>query len=239
MRLPRLGQSRILDDIQGIFIGLTSAALSLVILNSAGLITGQAAGIARIIAHFSGLSFGSAFFLANLPFYAFGARALGPGFALRSFACVTALSLLVSYLPGLMHFDRLQPGIAAVAFGVLCGLGLLAVVRHGASLGGISMMAVAIQSRWPHLRAGYVQLACDLVIFACASLIMERRAWLWSLLGAVILNLVLAWNHVPGRYNGFVGKARPLGRPAAGGDNRANAQGTDAGPRHGPKDTTP
>lgn len=49
-------------------------------------------------------------------------------------------------------------------------------------------------------RAGYVQLLVDAVIFAVATLLFPLSVVGWSLLGAVVLNLVITFNHRRDRY---------------------------------------
>ncbi|MAM83400.1 MAG: membrane protein [Acidobacteria bacterium] len=190
-----------LDDVQGLSFGLLSTALGFVCLQAAGLMTGQTAGLAIIVAHLTGWSFGLCFFVVNLPFYLIGHRLTGPGFILRTFVCVTILSVLVAFLPGLFTFKALNPLAAAIAFGVLVGLGLLGIIRHGGSLGGIGIAALVIQARWK-IPAGYVQLASDILIFCCGLFLFPLDLMLNSFIGAVILNAVIAWNHRPGRYIG-------------------------------------
>jgi uncharacterized membrane-anchored protein YitT (DUF2179 family) len=51
-------------------------------------------------------------------------------------------------------------------------------------------------------RAGWTQLILDLVIILISLLVIPAPAVLLSAIGAVLLNLVLAMNHRPGRYIG-------------------------------------
>ena len=60
----------LIDDIQGISLGVFLAGIGLHMLTTLGLITGQTAGIAVIISYLTGFSFGIVFFFVNLPFYA-------------------------------------------------------------------------------------------------------------------------------------------------------------------------
>lgn len=62
-------------------------------------------------------------------------------------------------------------------------------------------MAYDLQERlgW---RAGWVQLGFDLLLFACAALILPLDLVLWSLLGAAILNAIIGINHRRDRYVG-------------------------------------
>jgi uncharacterized membrane-anchored protein YitT (DUF2179 family) len=73
--------------------------------------------------------------------------------------------------------------------------------RHGASLGGINVLALHLQARrgWS---AGRVQMACDALIVATAFAWVEPSRIALSVLGAVALNMVVAVNHKPGRYLG-------------------------------------
>jgi uncharacterized membrane-anchored protein YitT (DUF2179 family) len=83
--------------------------------------------------------------------------------------------------------------------GILIGFGLLGLYRHRASLGGIGILAIYIQDRFK-IPAGLVQLAFDLCVMAAAFFVVSPMTVLWSLLSAVILNLLLTINHRSDRY---------------------------------------
>ncbi|WP_103333468.1 YitT family protein [Pseudotabrizicola formosa] len=187
------------EDAQGLSLGVLLCTLGLQFLTHAGLITGQTAGIAVIISYLSGWGFGPVFFLINLPFYALAWVRLGPAFTVKSLISVTALSLGVELMPLGFRIDSLSVPLAAVIFGALTGLGLLAMFRHNGSLGGLGMLALLIQDRFG-FRAGYVQLCVDAVIFGVAALLFPLHVVIWSLLGAVVLNLIIAINHRRDRY---------------------------------------
>lgn len=187
------------EDAQGILVGVTMCAFGVLLLTSAGLVTGQTAGLAVLISYATGMDFGAAFFLVNLPFYALALRRMGLRFTCKTFAAVAGLSLLSMILPQVIRFDLLHPGAAAVLFGLISGTGLLALFRHGASLGGVGIVALYLQDR-TGFRAGVTQLAFDAVVFALALTVMPWSAVAWSLLGAVVLNLVIAVNHRRDRY---------------------------------------
>ncbi|KAA9009304.1 YitT family protein [Histidinibacterium aquaticum] len=187
------------EDVQGLAIGLLSAAVGLTFLTHLGFLTGQTAGLALIISYLSGWSFGVVFFLVNLPFYALAWKRLGPEFTLKSLACVAILSVLVDLMPLGLTFETLNPVLGTVIFGVLTGFGLLGVFRHKASLGGLGVVALLAQDHLG-IRAGYVQLAVDVALFAVAFFLFPTGVVLYSLFGAVILNGVIAFNHRRDRY---------------------------------------
>lgn len=189
----------ILDDVQGLALGVFLCGLGLHVLTYLGLITGQTAGIAVIISYLTGWSFGLVFFLVNLPFYLLAYRRLGLEFTVKSLICVTLLSLVTDYLPLGFTIQSLHPALGAVMFGAFVGIGLLAMFRHNGSLGGLGVVALMVQDRYG-FRAGYVQLITDAVIFGVAAFLFPLSVVAWSLLGAVVLNLMITFNHRRDRY---------------------------------------
>lgn len=188
-----------LDDAQGIAFGGFMAAIGLTVLTHLGFVTGQTAGLAVLIAYATGWEFGLVFFAVNLPFYWFGYKRLGLAFTLKSFISVGILSGLMLVMPDWIRFDSINPVVGAVMFGAITGSALLALFRHGASLGGIGILALYLQDR-TGFRAGYTQLIFDIVLFAVALTIRDPVTVAFSALGAVVLNLVIAINHRRDRY---------------------------------------
>ncbi|MGP9791960.1 YitT family protein [Roseinatronobacter sp. NSM] len=183
-----------LEDAQGLIFGTAMCAFGLLVLTGAGLVTGQTAGLAVLISYATGWSFGAVFFIINIPFYVLAWVRLGPEFTLKTLISVTLISLMSGFMGDLVTVIPQNPAIAAVLFGMITGAGLLAIFRHRASLGGVGIVAYDLQERFGW-RAGLVQLGFDLVLFAVAFLILPPNLVLWSLLGAVVLNAILAINH--------------------------------------------
>ena len=190
-----------LENAQGLAFGTMLVGLSVTLLLHLGLVTGQVAGVAALTSYVTGWSYGAVFFVLNLPFYAFGWAKMGARFTLISLACVAAVSVLTEWLPTAIPWGAVDPWAGSVWFGVLAGFGFIAIFRHRASLGGIGIVAVWLQEvrGW---RAGYVQLAVDACIFAAGFALLDPWIVLVSLPGTVILNILIAINHRPGRYTG-------------------------------------
>lgn len=199
--LPSAPRHSALEDVQALIAGTLFVALGLTMYAHAGLITGGVAGAGFVLAYATGLPFGLLFFALNLPFYWLAWRRLGMAFTLKTFAAVAMVSAATSYAPRVVSFDRLHPLVAALAGGVLIGFGLLALLRHRASVGGVNLLAQFLQER-RGLSAGKVQLAIDglIVLAACFVLPPERLAL--SVLGVVAMSTILVMNHKPGRYLG-------------------------------------
>lgn len=202
---PLLPQARAhthFEDIQGIFTGCLFAALALVMFRESTLLTGGTTGLAFLIHYLGGWPLGAILFLINLPFYIFGLRTLGQTFTIKTFCAVAVLALQTEFLPALVSFDRLDPVFAAVMAGLLAGTGILILIRHGASLGGVTILALYLQKRrgW---RAGWVQMAIDCAILSLALFVLSADKVALSVLGAAALNFVIAVNHRPDRYFGI------------------------------------
>ena len=191
----------LLEDIQALFSGTLIFAFALLLLRQAELLTGGTAGLAFLAYYASDLPFGLLYFLINLPFYVFGLRALGVTFTVKTFCAVSLLSIFSETLPYFVRIERLDPLFAAVLGGLLAGVGLLMLIRHQASLGGIGILAIYLQKTrgW---RAGTLQMVADGGIVLAALLIADPARVALSVVGALLLNMVLTINHRPGRYFG-------------------------------------
>lgn len=183
-----------LDNVQGMLFGIVMTAFGLAMLKAAGLITGQFAGLALLLSHVNGWPVGTLFLLLNLPSYLFALHYRGWRFTLKTLIAVAGVSALAQWAPHWVRYAYLDPWAAAIVGGLAQGVGLIALFRHGASCGGIGILALQVQER-TGVRAGWVQLAFDLCLFATAVAFLDTRAVLLSLLGAVVLNLCIALNH--------------------------------------------
>jgi len=194
-----LNRHSMLEDAQGIAYGAGMAAFAITILTHLGLVTGQTAGLAVLISYATGWGFGPVFFAVNLPFYWLGYRRIGLRFVLKTFVAVGLMSALAMVLPHWVRFEYLDPVVGALLFGAISGSALLALFRHGASLGGVGIVALYLQDR-TGFRAGWTQLVFDVAIFALALSLRDLPTVAISALGALVVNLVIAVNHRRDRY---------------------------------------
>ncbi|WP_237155531.1 YitT family protein [Oryzibacter oryziterrae] len=197
-----LARHRPWEDALAILMGTLYAAVGIEFFRQSHLATGGTAGVAFLIHYASGFGVGPVLFVLNLPFYAFGWITLGREFTIKSFIAVGLLSLESVLMPHFLRIDFIDPLFAAVAGGFLVGIGLLSLIRHKASLGGIGILGAFVQEKlgW---RAGKFQMAVDSLITAAAFFVLNLHDMALSVAGAVVLNLVMAVNHKPGRYNGY------------------------------------
>lgn len=187
------------EDVQALLTGTLFVALGVVMFRHTGLITGGTAGLAFLLHYATGWNFSLVFFAINLPFYGLALKRMGWVFTLKTFAAVALLAVFVQWIPYGITFGELSTGFAAVAGGLLMGAGMLMLFRHRASLGGFNVLVLYLQERFGW-RAGHVQMAFDCAIVLAAFAVVDGMQILWSVLGAVVLNMTLAINHRPGRY---------------------------------------
>ncbi|QCO56928.1 YitT family protein (plasmid) [Pseudorhodobacter turbinis] len=187
------------EDAQGLAFGAGMAAFGIIILTHLGLVTGQTAGLAVLISYATGWGFGPVFFAINIPFYWIGYKRMGRLFTLKTFIAVGAMSVLTMFMPNWVSFEMLNPIFGAVLFGAVSGVALIVLFRHGASLGGIGIVALLLQER-TGFRAGYTQLIFDAGLFMIALFLRDVPTVAISALGALIVNLIIAINHRRDRY---------------------------------------
>ena len=201
-RVPAPRTHSVLEDVQAILTGCLFVALALVFMRDSRLLPGGVTGLAFIVHYASGWALGAALFVLNLPFYLFAWRALGWRFTLKTFVAVAVLALYTELLPRLVGLARLDPVFSAVMSGLLAGTGILILMRHQASLGGLGALAFYLQQRrgW---RAGTVQMLCDALILGSALWLLPPGRVALSVLSAAALNFVIAINHRPDRYHGI------------------------------------
>lgn len=191
----------VLEDGLGILVGTLLASFGVVLYARAALLVGGVVGLAQVLAFISPVPLWLGLFLLNLPFYGFALRTSGRAFVLRTLLAVTLESVVAREAAGWLEIAAIDPAFAAVAGGALIGVGLLCLFRHDTSLGGIGMLSVYLQARYG-LRAGGVQMACDLAILAAGSCLLPAQNLVLSVLGAIVMNGVLVVHHRADRYVG-------------------------------------
>ena len=190
------------EDVFAIFIGTTLVSLGIAFYAEAQLTTGSSAGLALLLQYMTGIPFGWLFFAINLPFYALAFMRMGLPFTIKTVVSVALVSYFSGQVAGWIGIDQINPLYAALVGGGLIGLGILSLFRHKASVGGINILALYLQENFG-IRAGYFQLGVDALILVIAFFVLPFDRVLYSIVGAVVLNMIIALNHRPGRYVGF------------------------------------
>jgi uncharacterized membrane-anchored protein YitT (DUF2179 family) len=191
----------VIEDALGILTGTFLASLGLFLLQASGTVTGGTAGLALLLSYAIEPPFGVIFLAVNLPFFALAVWKKGWNFTIRTGLSVGIVSLMASLHPAEITQIDIDPVYAALVGNLLAGMGLLVLFRHRSSLGGFNILALIMQERLG-LRAGYVQMILDTIIVVASLTVVSPFKVPISVAGAVVLNILLAVNHRPGRYTG-------------------------------------
>ena len=100
---------------------------------------------------------------------------MGLQFVIKTFVAVALLSIFATLLPSQILFESINPFAGTVLFGILTGTGLLVLFRHGASLGGVGILALYLQDK-TKFQAGGTQLIFDVFVFGLALFVIDGKA---------------------------------------------------------------
>lgn len=192
----------LLEDAAAFCIAVLLIGLGLALLQEAGLATGGVAGVALILHFATGWPAGLMFLLVNAPFYVLVFKMMGREFTVKTLIVNAMLAGFGALAPHVLALTVLSDVFAAVAGGILLGMGVLSLARHRASVGGTSALSLFLQEK-NILKAGHAQALMDCVIIAGSAIVLDGRHVMLSILSALVLSLVLLLNHKPGRYAGF------------------------------------
>lgn len=183
--------------------GCSFVVLGLILLKTAGLVTGGIAGLALLVSYFAPLPPGVLFTLLNIPFFLLAGRVMGREALIKAILANLLISGLALAMPLAFRLDEVNGLFAALFGGTLIGTGILLLARHHVGVGGLGILALALQKRkgW---NAGRTQLIGDLLILAGALPLLALGPALFatSVLSAAAVAAVLIVFHKPGRYTG-------------------------------------
>ncbi|MCG3862402.1 MULTISPECIES: YitT family protein [unclassified Photobacterium] len=191
------------ENMIAILTGTFIVAQGIFFLQQSQLLTGGTTGLALLLTHFVDISFGKLYFLMNCPFYLMAWFRMGNSFAISSVLSGALVSIMVDNLHHVLAISWLNPIYCAVIGGLLMGLGMLILFRHHTSLGGFNVLVLFLQDKFG-ISAGKIQMSIDICILVASFFFVTPTTLLLSILGAITLNIVLAMNYKPGRYNPVV-----------------------------------
>ncbi|WP_087024355.1 YitT family protein [Thaumasiovibrio subtropicus] len=191
----------LVEDCIAILTATFVVAQGVFFLQQGGLLTGGTTGLALLASEFVGLSFGTLYFLFNCPFYLMAWFRMGKSFAITSIISGGLVSVMADHIPLFFSVDSLDPLYCAMIGGILMGVGMLMLFRHQTSLGGFNVLCLYCQERFG-ISAGKMQMGIDCAILIASFFMLTPIMLAYSVVGAVLLNMVLTMNHKPGRYSG-------------------------------------
>ncbi|HHW56804.1 MAG TPA: YitT family protein [Clostridia bacterium] len=144
------------------------------------IIDGGITGISIMLSYLTKLPLGAFIFVLNLPFLVFGYKQIGKGFVISTFFAVTVLSLGVTVLEDVSPLTN-DTLLASVFGGILLGIGVGLVIKHGGSMDGTEIVAVVF-SELSGFSVGEIVLFFNIFILGSAGIVFTWDRAMYSLI---------------------------------------------------------
>lgn len=132
---------------------------------------GGISGFAMMFVHLTGFgTVGMITLLINLPLFVIGGIKVGKKFFVGSLAGMTASSVLLDAFSLLPH-PAVEPLIAALYGGLLCGIGLGIVFSTGASTGGSDIIVRLLKLKYENVPIGTINIIFDATVVVLTGLV--------------------------------------------------------------------
>lgn len=144
------------------------------------IIDGGITGISIMLSYLTKLPLGAFIFVLNLPFLVFGYKQIGKGFVISTFFAVTVLSLGVTVLEDVSPLTN-DTLLASVFGGILLGIGVGLVIKHGGSMDGTEIVAVVF-SELSGFSVGEIVLFFNIFILGSTGIVFTWDRAMYSLI---------------------------------------------------------
>ena len=132
---------------------------------------GGISGLAMMFVHLTGFgTVGLITLLTNLPLFVIGGIKVGRKFFIGSLAGMTVSSLLLDAF-SLLPPPEIEPLIAALYGGLLCGIGLGIVFSAGASTGGSDIIVRLLKLKYENVPIGTINIIFDATVVVLTGLV--------------------------------------------------------------------
>lgn len=137
-------------------------------LNSGGI-----SGLAMVLVKLTGLgSVGTVTMLLNLPLFILGGVKIGKRFFAGSVIGMVTSSVLIDVF-ALLPKINVEPLLAIIYGGVICGLGLGMVFAANASTGGSDILIRLFKRRWQHVPLGTISIIFDWFVAILTGIVFQ------------------------------------------------------------------
>jgi uncharacterized membrane-anchored protein YitT (DUF2179 family) len=134
---------------------------------------GGISGLAQVVVELLGFgSVGTLSILINLPLFILGGMKIGKRFFAGSLLGMVLSSLLIDALDGLLVLE-LEPLVAVLYGGVLCGLGLGMVFVCGTSTGGSDILIRLLKLKYRNVPIGQISMYFDAAVVILTGIVFR------------------------------------------------------------------
>lgn len=142
-------------------------------LEPGGMNAGGLTGLAMAVVHVTKFgTVGLVTALVNLPLFIIAGIKIGKKFFLGSLIGMLTLSALID-LFALLPVPEIDPLMAAIYGGVICGAGLGTVFAAGASTGGSDIIVRLLKFRWPNVPIGTINICFDCMVAVLSGVVLQ------------------------------------------------------------------
>lgn len=134
---------------------------------AAGGVTGIATTVNYLV---PAIPSGILIFAINIPLFIISWIVFGKQFILRTIIATAINSVFVDIIPTFVPSYGGEKLLCAIFGGLLCGIGLGIVFRHGATTGGMDIATRLVRLKLPHISTGTMTLLLDLCVVLFAGL---------------------------------------------------------------------
>jgi uncharacterized membrane-anchored protein YitT (DUF2179 family) len=180
LRLKRINIIRALKDFAFISFGVVSAAFGLKgFLLPNGFLDGGVVGISLLTNVLTNIDVSYLLVIINIPFIVIGYTQVSKVFALKTFAAIVALAILLN----LVNFPAITNDKLLISFfgGFFLGLGIGLSIRGGSVIDGTEVLAI-YTSRKTALTVGDFILFLNILIFSVAAYLLNIETALYAIL---------------------------------------------------------
>ena len=135
---------------------------------------GGLTGISTMLNYLYGLPVGTVVFILNIPILVIGFIKFGGIFIVKTAVSNVVISITLDIAEELLPELKINPVLAAVFGGLLMGLSISMFMLRGSTTGGVDIIAMLINRRFPHLTVGRLMLASDAFIVAFSALVYKN-----------------------------------------------------------------
>ena len=138
-----------------------------------GLNVGGLSGLAMVLVHVLGVgSVGIVTTLVNLPLFIIGGKKIGKTFFAGSLIGMLSLSVAIDAF-AVLPVPNVEPLIAVLYGGAMCGVGAGVVFVAGASTGGSDIVVRLLKMRYQHIPIGTITICFDAVVAILTGLVFQ------------------------------------------------------------------
>ena len=153
------------------------------------ILDGGVVGISMIISQLSGLPLGILTIVLNIPFMIVGFRRLGKRFLIKAIYAMIVFSVFLSVFEHMKAVTE-QEILVVVFGGVLLGVGVGLILRHGGCLDGTEIVAMLLSQK-TEFSVGQIVLFFNIVIYSVAGFLFGPDRALYSLLTYFITSKII------------------------------------------------